>query len=114
MREQFNTLVSTIKETLGYDSSWSNGTGYFDGAVSGPAAPHLAFGQMAKSVDPKGRRIAILGQGDDGNIVIFDRYSGADSPVVYNAPQCVSPSSGLVGGDGNPTVQEFLIKGLDA
>lgn len=75
----------------------------------------LAKGELAKSIDPLNRLIVFIGCGSVGNIVIFHRYrSGERGYIVFNAPPEAGRAAGQVGGDGNPTLDDFLEKGINA
>ena len=73
---------------ISYNPSWANQTGYLDYAVEGDNAPVLVAGQMVKAIDPRGRRIIVIGT-RKGNVVVFDRYSGQAEmgTWVTNAPR---------------------------
>lgn len=74
-------------KTIPADVRWETPTGYLDGAVSGPYAPVLAYGEYAVAIDRHGRTILLIGH-HEGNLVIFQRYSGIrEGTVVYQAPQ---------------------------
>lgn len=74
-------------KTIPADVRWVSPTDYLDGAVSGPYAPTLAYGEYATAVDRFGRAVLLIGH-HKGNLVIFQRYPGDKSGVVvYQAPQ---------------------------
>ena len=79
--EQFTKIFNHITNLVDFDSGWENGTGYFNGAVS---SVKLATGEMAKSQDPKGRKIVFIGT-RYGTIVVFQRYT-AEERLVMNVP----------------------------
>lgn len=70
-----------------FDAAWSNGTGYFDGAVKATIKGLEVPGAVGRCRDQKGRRILIVAT-RFGNTVVFDRYTGQDQSGVYvsNAP----------------------------
>jgi hypothetical protein len=70
---------------IDFDPKWSNGTGYFDFASQGDAAPKVGNGKMAASQTPTGRRILIIGT-RLGNAVVFQRYDNRDDVFVCNIP----------------------------
>lgn len=67
-----------------FDSSWHNGTGYFNGANHSHAASVLPIGQVLGFESDDGRKglIVRLVDGDKGCYTVFERYSEADSPIV--------------------------------
>lgn len=79
----FKAAFESITVELPFDAKWSNGTGYFDGAVDLPLEP----GKLAKSRDPYGRRLIFVGT-RFGVVVVFDRFSKQDDGGVYvtNSP----------------------------
>ena len=78
----FTKAYEAITTTIAYNSRWENGTGYFDDAVNGSAAPALKPQEIVKSIDPHGRRIIIIGT-RLGNMVVFDRYSDWETKPVF-------------------------------
>jgi hypothetical protein len=77
----FNSVFEQA-EKIPYDSSWENGTGYFDGAVN----YQLEVGKVAATVDPNNRSILLIGT-RWGSVVIFYRYENNTGPVVKNYPK---------------------------
>lgn len=71
-----------------FNSSWANGTGYYDYAAEGDIAPVLEYGEVRTCVDLKNRRLVIIGTGQvegvSENIVLFDRYSDRNGVIVQN------------------------------
>ena len=65
----FSYRYQEIEREVPFDPSWANGTGYMDGAVHFP----LSAGEVAKSVDPHGRRIILIGT-RFGSVAVFDRF----------------------------------------
>ena len=65
-----------------------NGTGYLDGAVIGGEAPVLRKGQCVTTIDDFGRSVVVIGTGPDGNLVVFQRFTGnkEDGVLVCNEP----------------------------
>lgn len=82
----FYSFVNNAVETQ-FSEVWNNGTGYYDGAANGPAAPKLETGQMVRSVSPmpNNRKILIVGLGKErGNLVFFERYTGGAHDVIVS------------------------------
>lgn len=69
----FSEVFDSITDTLEYNKEWENGAGYFDAAVHHKSV-NVKPGEMAKSIDDKGRRIIFVGT-RIGNFVVFDRFS---------------------------------------
>lgn len=88
--EVFGKAFAAIPKEIEFNRAWSNGTGYFDHAVSGENAPHLKSGEIVKCNTPGNRRLIIIGT-RLGNVAIFDRYScqnidvEKDGIYVYNS-----------------------------
>lgn len=81
--------------TLEYTPEWANNTGYMDGAVNADVE------QTCKFVDDKNRHGVIV-KCDEGNIVIFERYSnGADGVVVYNCHKHYQAIMAVIAGSSN-------------
>lgn len=80
----FNQVFDRVQTTLDFNPDWANGTGYLDHAAEGAAAPVLAAGDMAKSIDNFGRPIIFVGL-PIGNLVVFRRYSKESGVYTYNA-----------------------------
>lgn len=80
---RFNAAFAQITKEIPFNKDWSNGTGYFDNAVSGPAAPQLTIAEIVKSAAPAGRKIIIVGT-RLGNVVVFERYDDDKSVIVAN------------------------------
>lgn len=81
----FDSAIKTNQ--LAYDSTWANGTGYYDGAASGVTAPKLDAGQVAACITPmpNNRKIILIGlPSNQGNLVFFERYTGGASGVVVS------------------------------
>lgn len=99
----FDSHYAQIEQTIEFKEEWANGTSYFDGAVWTPLQP----GELAKSVDPYGRKIILVGT-RYGTCVFFERYARQDPSdelitVVSNTPARVRS---LVT-DGNIGYDEF-------
>lgn len=95
MSKIFNDAFADLTinaDILPFNPLWSNGTGYFDNAVDGRHAPALAEGRVVTSVQTTengtGRRLIMIGT-CYGNVVLFDRYNGEGSVIVYNVPQAL-------------------------
>ena len=74
----FNRRYHQIQNVVPFDPIWANGTGYFDGAVHFPLPP----GDTAKSVDPYGRRIIMIGT-RFGTVAVFDRFVNQTDGGTY-------------------------------
>lgn len=70
----FTAAFESCKKELPFQREWSNGTGYFDFAVTGDHAPKLGYGEIVKSTSPGGRRVLMIGT-RLGNVVVFDRFA---------------------------------------
>ena len=55
----FDGVFEKVTTEVVYDIQWENGTGYLDGAVK--ARLGIRAGEVAKCLDPKGRRIVLVG-----------------------------------------------------
>ena len=79
---------NVVKEVM-FNPVWTQDyNGCWNGAVKGPAAPSLAAGEVAKTVDDAGRRAIFIGTAK-GNIVLFDRVchtSAVGVAVHYQVP----------------------------
>ncbi len=73
----FERLWNETNETIQFDESWNNGTGYFDKAVKVKLKP----GQVVRSECPNDRMIMMVGTAF-GTIVVFQRYSGGDRGII--------------------------------
>ena len=62
-----------------FDPAWSNGTGYYDNAVSYP----LEYGSVHAAIDNCERKIILVGT-RLGTVVVFQRYTGRDDIYVSN------------------------------
>ena len=90
----FQRIFQQIQNEIPFDPSWTNGTGYLDGAVSHPLPP----GKMAKTIDNYDRRVILIGT-RFGTVVVFDRYQGQTDGGVYvsNRPQSVTIGALMTG-----------------
>lgn len=110
--EAFNAIQSMVD----YQPEWANGTGYMDYAVFynreynpvDKGLPIFEMGEMVKSVDPHGRKIIIIASGSAGNLVIFQRSTGDDTPIVSNAPKWAE-QLGLFGTSLTPEVVAWVL-----
>lgn len=70
-----------------FNPVWSNGTGYFDGAVKAPIKGLEVPGAIGRCRDEHGRRILVI-KTRFGNVLVFDRYKGQTLGGVYvtNSP----------------------------
>ena len=79
---------NVVKEVM-FNPVWTQDyNGCWNGAVKGSAAPSLAAGEVAKTVDDAGRRAIFIGTAK-GNIVLFDRLchtSAVGVAVHYQVP----------------------------
>ena len=103
MGYNFDYAFKNITKEVVFDSSWSNGTGYYDGAIT--AKLGLKPGERAKATSPmpNNRRLILVGT-RFGNAVFFDRYtqgSGSADVCVSNVPDELRPfvPSGRIGED---------------
>ena len=87
-RFESNFEAATMSNSkLEYNPAWANGTGYFNGAVSGPNAVVMGEEVFATSIDNKGRKMLFINT-KKGPIVIFERYSNkvaTEQIYVWNA-----------------------------
>lgn len=81
----FYSCLEKITESVPFDSSWSNGTGYYDGAVKAP----VPNSKWVWSYDPVTKRFIVLIGTKFGTVVLFERYShGSKAPVIVtNTPR---------------------------
>lgn len=108
--ELFNKFFDKIEVSVAFDPIWANGTGYFDHAVKADLG--LGTAQMAKAVDPDGRRIIFIDT-RLGNVVLFERRSPADegtrsSTIVGNYPPAIRAFYAGDFGIGGPLSLEGL------
>lgn len=92
----FDKAFKNTSTVIEYSKEWANGTGYYNGAVRGKAAPVLKSGDRVKCVSDNGRRMVIIGT-KLGNVVVFDRYSERADIQVCNLPAHVEFIFGLAG-----------------
>lgn len=77
-----NTFISffnATSETVEFNPSWKNGTGYLDGVCRQEAL--VGPGQVVKTVDDKNRKVLIIGTGE-GPVAVFERYTAGQSGVI--------------------------------
>lgn len=69
-----------------FNEEWNNGTGYYDFAVYGEAAPMLAVGEVVAALSPMpdNRKLLMIGT-PVGNVVVFQRYTDNNDIYVFNA-----------------------------
>ena len=81
----FYSCLQKITETVPFDSTWSNGTGYYDGSTKAP----VPVGKWLWSYDPSTNRFIILIGTRFGAVAVFERYShGGKTPVIVcNVPR---------------------------
>jgi hypothetical protein len=93
----FTEVFNNISTFIAFQRDWGNAADQFDGAVEGENL-HLRCGDIARSTDPFGRRIILIGTAL-GNVVVFDRDSGPDEGktlFTINMPMELL-TSGMVG-----------------
>lgn len=80
---EFRFHAADIDTVIPFDPAWSNGTGYFDHAVT--ANLDLKPGQIVKSISDNDRLLVIVGT-TFGNAVFFERYSPetTDGVISYS------------------------------
>lgn len=80
---QLRFQAKHIKTEIAFDPKWSNGTGYFDHAVTADLG--LTPGQVVKTECPAGRLLVLVGT-RFGNVVFFERYSPEtnDGEIEYS------------------------------
>lgn len=80
----FYDCLEKITETVQFDPSWSNGTGYYDGATKAP----VPISKWVWCLDKTTNRYLILIGTRFGTVVVFERYThGSKTPVfVCNVP----------------------------
>ena len=106
----FNTAYAAAK-VLPFNPAWNNGTGYFNGAVIGDAAPKLAIGEMACSmtVSDEPRKLIIIGT-PVGNVAVFQRYSNRDDIFTVNTTTTFhSLFNGLMSNPLSPDHMNFMV-----
>ena len=85
----FYDCLEKITETVQFDPSWSNDTGYYDGAVKAP----VLVGKWIWCHDRTTNRYLILIGTRFGTIAVFERYThGSKTPVFV----CNTPRKGYV------------------
>ena len=94
---RFTAAFDSITTEIPFNKDWSNGTGYFDNAVVGSAAPELAPGQLVKSKTPGGRKIILVGT-RIGNVVVFERYDDDKSVIVANYGSAIAQLGNIKSG----------------
>lgn len=105
----FNRAFDSIDNSIEFQESWNNGTGYFDPIVHN--GPRLVIGEQVKSETANGRRLIVTGT-PVGNLVVFERYSADDSGrspvIVYNSPDSLRA---ILGGTSLSESQVMLALG---
>lgn len=85
----FYSCLEKIPESVSFDPSWSNGTGYYDNATKAP----VPVSKWVWCHDSITNRHLILIGSRFGTIVIFERYThGSKTPVIV----CNVPRKGYV------------------
>lgn len=82
MSKTFETLVAGAR-MVEFNPAWCNRTGYFNHAVEGDHVPSMTEGEVVTAVDPRGRRLVIVG-GHSGNVCVFERYSDNSGILCAN------------------------------
>lgn len=83
----FYSCLEKIPESVSFDPTWANGTGYYDGVVNAP----VPNSKWLWSYDPITKRFIILIGTRFGTIAVFERYShGGKTPVIV----CNTPCKG--------------------
>ena len=78
-----------------FNPKWSNGTGYFDGAVSGKHAPVLEPGTIVQFVTPEpNKRRGLIISTIFGNVVVFERYPNGEDGIVAAVMPTISKAKG--------------------
>jgi len=106
----FNKAYAAAKP-VPFNPVWNNGTGYFNGAVKGEAAPKLAVGEVACSMtlSDEPRKLIIIGT-PVGNVVVFQRYSNRDDIYTVNTTSTfTSLFSGLMSNPLTPDHMSFMV-----
>lgn len=90
----FTQVFNNIKNEIPFNKEWSNGSGYFDHAITGPHAVKIKNEEIIKSVTPGGRRIIFIGT-RLGTIAVFDRFTEQENKdneavFVHNTTSAVS------------------------
>ena len=115
----FQRIFREIQTEVPFDPSWTNGTGYLDGAVSHTLSP----GEMVKTIDNYDRRVILIGT-RYGTVAVFDRYQGQTDGGVYvsNRPRSTTIDALMTGtaigggemacilGDSGPNIGEMIEK----
>jgi hypothetical protein len=83
--DTFNRMFAIDVKEVPYSESWSNGTGYLDGAtIDQELWNTVELGEVVKSIDPHGRKILLL-KTFHGICAVFQRYAGGDRGVVVHS-----------------------------
>ena len=86
---EFTRAFGNVVKEFMFKPAWTQDyNGCWNGAVKGFAAPSLAAGEVAKTVDGTGRRAIFIGTAK-GNIILFDRLCLTDAvgaAVCYQVP----------------------------
>lgn len=97
---------------IAFDPEWSNGTGYYDGAVNAEI-PELQVGEIGRSRSPaaNNRRILIV-KTQFGNVVVFERMTPAEDdtikgPITINMPDLVRHSE-MIGTEGSLSMEQLV------
>lgn len=88
--QAFVKAFDSIETTIEFNAQWTNGTGYFDGAVD---MVTLEPCQRAKAVCALSQRRIIFVGTDLGTVVVFERYTsgtGSAFVLVSNKPSALN------------------------
>ena len=75
----FNKFFNAVNETVEFDPSWKNGTGYLDGICRQENL--VKPGQVVKTIDDHGRKVLIAGT-KQGAVAVFERYIDDENGVI--------------------------------
>jgi len=106
----FTIRYNQINKIVPFNPAWNNGTGYYNGAVSGEDAPLIPPGEIVKSVSPapNNRRILIVGT-LLGNVVVFERYTDGDKSIIVMNTTRTFSSTNLVRSTGAVSLDDLTI-----
>lgn len=85
----FNDFYSTATTHITFKQSFNNGTGYFNGLVRETLAENL----IATTLDGFNRKLIIVGAGENGCSVIFQRYTNHDGIFILQNAKYSEPIS---------------------
>lgn len=86
----FNRLFKKTENELAFEPGFHNGTGYFDPMTR----MDMDLNQVVKTTSDDGRKIVVIGGGENRNVVVFCRYSNnKDRYVMQVEGKCVQLTS---------------------